>query len=183
MRSANLVSLGAIDFGVIVDAAVVLVEGVIVTITLDMKNKASLAHMKQSLLHTISQLGSPIVFSQLIIITAFLPIFTFQRVEGKIFSPMAFTISFAMIGSLIISLTLIPVLLSYILGPQLVEAHNPLVHWMEEKYTKFLDWVLLNFKKLFICACMALLISLGSIKLIGTEFMPKLDEGNILGQK
>jgi len=177
--SANLVSLGAIDFGVIVDAAVVLVEGVIVTITLDMKNKASLAHMKQSLLHTISQLGSPIVFSQLIIITAFLPIFTFQRVEGKIFSPMAFTISFAMIGSLIISLTLIPVLLSYILGPQLVEAHNPLVHWMEEKYTKFLDWVLLNFKKLFIYACMALLISLGSIKLIGTEFMPKLDEGNI----
>ncbi|MEI6066226.1 MAG: CusA/CzcA family heavy metal efflux RND transporter [Methylococcaceae bacterium] len=177
--SANLVSLGAIDFGVIVDAAVVLVEGVIVCITLDMKNNASLPHMKQSLLHTISQLGSPIVFSQLIIITAFLPIFTFQRVEGKIFSPMAYTISFAMIGSLILSLTLIPVLLSYILGPKLVEAHNPLVHWMEEKYTQFLDWVLLNFKILFICACIVLIVSLGSIKFIGTEFMPKLDEGNI----
>lgn len=177
--SANLVSLGAIDFGVIVDAAVVLVEGVIVRITLEMKNKASLAHMRQSLLATVSQLGSPIVFSQLIIITAFLPIFTFQRVEGKIFSPMAYTISFAMIGSLIISLTLIPVLLSYILGPKLVEAHNPLVHWMEEKYTRLLDWVLLNFKKMFIGACLALVLSLGSIKFIGTEFMPKLDEGNI----
>ena len=129
--SANLVSLGAIDFGVIVDAAVVLVEGVIVRITDEMKNNASLTHMRQSLLTTASELGSPIVFSQLIIITAFLPIFTFQRVEGKIFTPMAFTISFSMLGSLIVSLTLIPVLLSYILGPQLVEAHNPLVHWME----------------------------------------------------
>jgi cobalt-zinc-cadmium resistance protein CzcA len=177
--SANLISLGAIDFGVIVDAAVVLVEGVIVRITHDMKNNAGLSHMRQSLLTTASELGSPIVFSQVIIITAFLPIFTFQRVEGKIFSPMAYTISFSMLGSLIISLTLIPVLLSYILGPKLVESHNPLVHWMEGNYKRFLDWVLLNFKKLFAGALLALTVSLGSIHFIGTEFMPKLDEGNI----
>jgi cobalt-zinc-cadmium resistance protein CzcA len=177
--SANLISLGAIDFGVIVDAAVVLVEGVIVRITHDMKNNASMSHMRQSLLTTASELGSPIVFSQVIIITAFLPIFTFQRVEGKIFSPMAYTISFSMLGSLIISLTLIPVLLSYILGPKLVESHNPLVHWMEGNYKRFLDWVLLNFKKLFVGALLALTLSFGSIHFIGTEFMPKLDEGNI----
>ena len=177
--SANLISLGAIDFGVIVDAAVVLVEGVIVQITYQMKNNASLSHMRQSLLTTASELGSPIVFSQLIIITAFLPIFTFQRVEGKIFTPMAFTISFSMLGSLIVSLTLIPVLLSYILGPRLVEAHNPIVHWMETTYERFLDWVLLNFRKLFTAALMALALSLSSIHFIGTEFMPKLDEGNI----
>jgi cobalt-zinc-cadmium resistance protein CzcA len=177
--SANLISLGAIDFGVIVDAAVVLVEGVIVRITHDMKNNASMSHMRQSLLTTASELSSPIVFSQVIIITAFLPIFTFQRVEGKIFSPMAYTISFSMLGSLIISLTLIPVLLSYILGPKLVESHNPLVHWMEGNYKRFLDWVLLNFKKLFVGALLALTLSFGSIHFIGTEFMPKLDEGNI----
>lgn len=177
--SANLISLGAIDFGVIVDAAVVLVEGVIVRITLDMRNKESLPHMRRSLLNTAAELGRPILFSQLIIITAFLPIFTFQRVEGKIFSPMAYTISFSMLGSLLISLSLIPVLLSYILGPKLVEAHNPLVEWLEKIYKSILDWVLLNFRKVLIGASLALALSLGSIHFIGTEFMPKLDEGNI----
>jgi len=73
---------------------------------------------------------------------AFLPIFTFQRVEAKIFSPMAYTLTFAMLGSLIISLTLIPVLLSYMLGPKLTETRNPLVHAMEQRYHKLLEAVL-----------------------------------------
>jgi heavy metal efflux system protein len=177
--SANLISLGAIDFGIIVDSAVVLVEAIMVKVTLEMAQNTGIAHMRQSMLMTASEMARPILFSKAIIITAFLPIFTFQRVEAKIFSPMAFTLSFALLGSLIISMTLVPVLLSYLLGPKLTEAHNPLVHKMEQVYSKILTWVLHNPRKLFAGAGLALTLSLASTPLIGTEFMPKLDEGNI----
>ena len=177
--SANLISLGAIDFGIIVDSAVVLVEAIMVRITLELSQHAGPQHMRQSLLFTASDLGRPILFSKAIIITAFLPIFTFQRVEAKIFSPMAFTLSFALLGSLVVSLTLVPVLLSYMIGPRLAEAHNPLVHWMEERYKAGLEMILRHPNKLFAAAAAALALALASTHFIGTEFMPKLDEGNI----
>jgi cobalt-zinc-cadmium resistance protein CzcA len=178
--SANLISLGAIDFGIIVDSAVVLVEAIMVKVTWEMGRQASVAHMRQSMLMTASDMGRPILFAKAIIITAFLPIFTFQRVEAKIFSPMAFTLSFALLGSLIISLTLIPVLLSYLLGPQLAEAHhNPLVQKMEAGYRTVLQAALNHPRKLYAGAGLALALALASTHLIGTEFMPKLDEGNI----
>jgi cobalt-zinc-cadmium resistance protein CzcA len=177
--SANLISLGAIDFGIIVDSAVVLVEAIMVKVTLEMSQKASVAHMRQSMLMTAVELARPILFSKAIIIIAFLPIFTFQRVEAKIFSPMAFTLSFALLGSLIISLTLVPVLLSYLIGPRLIESHNPLVDGMERRYRSTLEAVLRHPRKLFIGAGLTLALSLASTSLIGTEFMPKLDEGNI----
>lgn len=177
--SANLISLGAIDFGIIVDSAVVLVEAIMVKVTLEMSQKASVAHMRQSMLMTAVDLARPILFSKAIIIIAFLPIFTFQRVEAKIFSPMAFTLSFALLGSLIISLTLVPVLLSYLIGPRLIESHNPMVDGMERRYRSVLQAVLRHPRKLFIGAGLTLALSLASTPLIGTEFMPKLDEGNI----
>ncbi|MFM8333095.1 MAG: efflux RND transporter permease subunit [Candidatus Methylumidiphilus sp.] len=177
--SANLISLGAIDFGIIVDSAVVLVEAIMVKVTWEMSQNTSAPHMRHAMLMTASDMGRPILFSKAIIITAFLPIFTFQRVEAKIFSPMAFTLSFALLGSLVISLTLVPVLLSYLLGPRLVEAHNPLVHWLESRYAKALETCLDHPKKLFAGASLALALSLGATHFIGTEFMPKLDEGNI----
>ncbi len=177
--SANLISLGAIDFGIIVDSAVVLVEAIMVKVTLEMAQKASIPHMRQSMLMTAVDLARPILFSKAIIIIAFLPIFTFQRVEAKIFSPMAFTLSFALLGSLIISLTLVPVLLSYLIGPRLIESHNPLVEGMERRYRSALEAVLRHPRKLFIGAGLTLALSLASTPLIGTEFMPKLDEGNI----
>jgi heavy metal efflux system protein len=177
--SANLISLGAIDFGLIVDAAIVLVEAVMVKVTLETHQKATPAHMRQSMLITAAEMSRPMLFSQAVVIVAFLPIFTFQRVEAKIFSPMAYTLTFAMLGSLIISLTLIPVLLSYMLGPKLTETHNPLVHAMEQRYHKLLEAVLAKPRKLFAIAGIALALSLASTSLIGTEFMPKLDEGNI----
>ena len=177
--SANLISLGAIDFGIIVDSAVVLVEAVMVKITVDVVRKENLNHMRQTMLMTAAEMGRPILFSKAIIITAFLPIFTFQRVEAKIFSPMAYTLSFALVGSLIVTLTLIPVLLSYMLGPRLEERHNVLVHVMEEAYRKILVWVLDRPKKVLGSAVATLLLSLSLLGMIGTEFMPKLDEGNI----
>ncbi len=177
--SANLISLGAIDFGIIVDSAVVMVEAVMVKMTLDMRRQESEAHMRQSMLMTTTEMARPILFSKAILIIAFLPIFTFQRVEEKIFSPMAMTLSFALLGSLIISLTLVPVLLSYLQGPKLTELHNPLVKNMERYYRKLLEAVLRHPRRLFIGAGLTLALTLSSIPLIGTEFMPKLDEGNI----
>ena len=177
--SANLISLGAIDFGIIVDSAVVLVEAVMVKVTLDLYNNADMHHMRQSLLVTASEMGRPILFSKAIIIVAFLPIFTFQRVEAKIFSPMAFTLSFALLASMLFSLTFIPAMLTYLLGPKLAEKHNPLVSRMEAVYRRILEWVLNHARWIFTSALTALAISLLCIRFIGTEFMPKLDEGNI----
>lgn len=177
--SANLISLGAIDFGIIVDSAVVLVEAIMVRMTLEMQQQESEAHMRQSMLMTAAEMARPILFSKAILIIAFLPIFTFQRVEEKIFSPMAMTLSFALLGSLIISLTLVPVLLSYLLGPKLAESHNPLVKGMERHYRMILEAVLHHPRRLFIGAGLALALTLSSTPWIGTEFMPKLDEGNI----
>ena len=177
--SANLISLGAIDFGIIVDSAVVLVEAVIVKVTLEMRQGASPAHMRQSMLNTTVEMVRPILFSKAILIIAFIPIFTFQRVEEKIFSPMAYTLTFALLGSLIISLTLVPVLLSYLLGPRLTESHNPLIERMERYYLRILKAALRHPRKLFLGAGLALALSLASWPIIGTEFMPKLDEGNV----
>lgn len=177
--SANLISLGAIDFGIIVDSAVVLVEAIMVKITLDVIKGENLGHMRQTMLMTASEMGRPILFSKAIIITAFIPIFTFQQVEAKIFSPMAYTLSFALIGSLIVTLTLIPVLLSFLLGKRLEERPNRIVHAMESAYRKILEYCLDHPSKIVGAALLALVLSLSLVKAIGTEFMPKLDEGNI----
>ena len=177
--SANLISLGAIDFGIIVDGAVVLVEGIMVKITIDVMRGESIGHMRQTMLMTAADMGRTILFSQAIIIAAFLPIFTFQRVEAKIFSPMAFTFSFALLGSLLVTLTLVPVLLSFLLGSRLQEQHNALVEGMENQYRKLLELVLSRPRKFLTGALAALVFALGLLLFIGTEFMPKLDEGNI----
>ncbi len=177
--SANLISLGAIDFGIIVDSAVVLVEAVMVQVTLDLQRNADIRHLRQSLLSTATEMGRPILFSKAIIIIAFLPIFTFQRVEAKIFSPMAYTLSFALVASMLFSLTFVPAMLTYLLGPKIAERHNPLVDAMERHYRRILEWVLRHARAVFIGAVSALVLSFMSVKFIGTEFMPKLDEGNI----
>ena len=177
--SANLISLGAIDFGIIVDSAVVLVEAVMVQVTLDLQRNADMRHLRQTLLNTATDMGRPILFSKAIIICAFLPIFTFQRVEAKIFSPMAFTLSFALVASMLFSLTFVPAMLTYLLGPKIAETHNPMVHKMEHHYRRILEWVLKNARTVFISAVAALALSFVLVRMIGTEFMPKLDEGNI----
>jgi heavy metal efflux system protein len=177
--SANLISLGAIDFGIIVDSAVVLVEAVMVQVTLDLQHHADIRHLRQTLLITATEMGRPILFSKAIIIIAFLPIFTFQRVEAKIFSPMAYTLSFALVASMLFSLTFVPAMLTYLLGPKLAESHNPLVHAMEHHYRRLLEWVLKHARTVFISAVAVLVLSFVSVRFIGTEFMPKLDEGNI----
>jgi cobalt-zinc-cadmium resistance protein CzcA len=182
--AANLISLGAVDFGIIIDSAVVLVEALMVKLALAAK-EANPAHNTYSWRwHTLKatgvELGRPIIFSKAIIILAFLPIFTFQRVEGKIFSPMAYTLSFALLGAILLTLTLVPALLSYSLrGNALAEKHSAWMHNMQERYRHMLQrfegkrWAVAGVSVVLLAVATALAPRLGS------EFLPKLDEGNI----
>ena len=182
--SANLISLGAIDFGIIVDGAVVLVEALMVRIALgklDGNTFHSTASWRMQTLHnTAEEMGHPILFSKAIIILAFLPIFSFQRVEGKIFTPMTYTLSFAILGAVLLTFTLMPTLLSFAIKKyDLAEKHSGWMETLQNKYQAFLN---INFKH----ALLILSLSVGLLVMtlllgsrLGSEFLPKLDEGNI----
>lgn len=182
--SANLISLGAVDFGIIIDSAVVLVEALMVRLAMAEVDKfplhGGLAWRMQTLKNTAIDMGHPILFSKAIIITAFLPIFTFQRVEGKIFSPMAFTLSFALLGAIILTLTLVPALLSYTMTREdMAEKHSPWMHALQTAYQRLLEKSM-QFRGWIVLASVGVLtLSLLLAPLLGSEFLPKLDEGNI----
>jgi len=182
--SANLISLGAVDFGIIIDSAVVLVEALMVKLAVaqDEHNPIHSGYgwRLQTLRHTVVELGHPILFSKAIIITAFLPIFTFQRVEGKIFAPVAYTLSFALLGAIVLTMTLVPALLSYTMRREdMAETHSEWLHRLQERYRRLLDWAK-GRARLIVSGSIALLVvSLGLSPLLGSEFLPKLDEGNI----
>ena len=181
---ANLISLGAVDFGIIIDSAVVLVEALMVRLSVQNYDPATglkpYAWRKQTLKQTVVELGHPILFAKAIIIVAFIPIYTFQRVEGKIFSPVAFTLSFAILGAIILTMTLIPTLLAWTIKRHpFAEQHS---HWMEALQ----NWYRNNLVRLHparvlvIGGSAALLaITLALAPMLGSEFLPKLDEGNL----
>ena len=182
--SANLISLGAVDFGIIIDSAVVLVEALMVKLALakvdEFPHHGTYSWRITSLKNTAIEMGRPILFSKVIIILAFLPIFTFQRVEGKIFSPMAFTLSFALLGSILLTLTLVPALMSYLMRrTDMAEKHSDWMHAIQEAYRKVLLKVA-RIRFLVIAGSIGLLVSSIALSpLLGSEFLPKLDEGNI----
>ncbi len=182
--SANLISLGAVDFGIIIDSAVVLVEALMVKLALAKADALPQHHTYGWRIHLIKQtsveLGHPILFSKLIIILAFMPIFTFQRVEGKIFSPMAFTLSFALLGAILLTLTLVPTLLCYaVKNKDLAEKHSDWMHKMQESYRRLLLWAGMRRKAIVAASVGILAVALAGAPLLGSEFLPKLDEGNI----
>lgn len=184
--SANLISLGAVDFGIIIDSAVVVVEALMVKMTMQTGPEFDhLGHNRpvwrlNALKSTVSSLASPILYSKAIIILAFVPIFTFQRVEGKIFSPVALTLSCALFGAILLTLTYVPTLLAYMVdkGP-LLEPHLAWMQRWQQKYKELLNRFLAAPKKVYTRILGALIASLFLIPVIGTEFLPKLDEGNI----
>ena len=181
--SANLLSLGAIDFGIIIDGAVVMVEGLFVMLDsqareLGMERFNKLAKMGM-IKKKGAELGKAIFFTKVIIITALLPIFSFQKVEGKMFSPLAYTLGFALLGALIFTLTLVPVLVKALLSKNVREKHNPFTHLMT-------GWVMNGFRfvfhnKRFSLGLSAVVIVLGlySFKFLGSEFLPELNEGSL----
>ena len=181
--SANLLSLGAVDFGIILDGTIVMVEGMFVILD----HKACQIGMerfnKMSKLGIIRRAGAEIgkrpFYLNLIIITALLPIFAFEKVEGKMFSPLAYTLGFALLGSLITTLTLVPVLISLLLNKNVREKHNPIVH----AFTAFLLSGFVNaFKRKKIVVTIAfiiMVIGIYSFRFLGSEFLPQLNEGSI----
>jgi len=182
--SANLISLGAVDFGIIIDGAVVLVEALMVRLALGQLGNhpqhATYSWRMHTLKNTAVEMGHPIIFSKAIIILAFLPIFTFQRVEGKIFSPMAFTLSFAILGAILLTLTLVPALLSFAMKKHdLAEKHIAWMHRLQERYRHFLEWAKSRRRRLVVGAVSLLVLALALAPQLGSEFLPKLDEGNI----
>lgn len=182
--SANLISLGAVDFGIIIDSAVVLVEALMVrlaTTQVDkMPQQATYGWRLHTLRQTAVEMGRPILFSKAIIILAFLPIFTFQRVEGKIFSPMAFTLSFALLGAILLTLTLVPALLSYTMRREdMAEKHSGWMHKLQEGYRNLLLKTTGIRWPLTAASIALLVVSLLLAPKLGSEFLPKLDEGNI----
>ncbi len=181
--SANLISLGAVDFGIIIDSAVVLVEALMVRLTLEAAQdalKADPAHRLASLRQTATSMGHPIVFSKAIIILAFLPIFTFQRVEGKIFSPMAFTLSFALAGAVLLTMTWVPTMLAFLLARRpLLEKHLAWVDWLKAQYRRVLGHCQQRPHIVLAGSGVALALSVAIVMTLGSEFLPKLDEGNL----
>ena len=198
--SANLMSLGglAIGIGIMVDGGVVMVENVYRHLSEAGHGKAPAGgesdpaltttgehrrSIRESTLHVIlrsaREVGRPIVFAIVIIIIVFLPLFTLEGVEGKMFKPMAFAVAFAMLGSLIFSLTIIPVLCSFFLKGG-SEEDTWIMRKMKRPYLPILRWSLDNRKRMLFGALAALAASLALVPFLGTEFVPQLEEGSIM---
>lgn len=181
--SANLLSLGAVDFGIIIDGAVVMVEGIFVMLDHRAKKYGMERFNKLAKAGWIKEtgigLGKAIFFSKLIIITSLLPIFSFQKVEGKMFSPLAYTLGFALLGALLFTLTLVPVLTHLLLNKNVREKHNPFVNFWDRIVEKGFAFTFRN-KKITLFVALAILgITLFSAKFLGTEFLPPLNEGSL----
>ncbi|QEH43039.1 efflux RND transporter permease subunit [Chitinophaga sp. XS-30] len=181
--SANLLSMGAIDFGIIIDGAVVMVEGIFVLLDHQAKKVGMEKFNRMSKLgiikNTGGELGKAVFFSKLIIIAALLPIFAFEKVEGKMFSPLAWTLGFALLGALVLTLTLVPLLSSLLLRKNVRERHNPFVEAITNGVMKMFSFTYRRkaFTLLFSTAVVA--IGLFLFRFLGTEFLPELDEGAI----
>lgn len=181
---ANLISMGAVDFGIIIDSAVVLVEAMMVALSVEAAKhhgeQPDKIRRKQVLRNTVTSLARPILFSKAIIIMAFVPIFTFQRVEGKMFSPVALTLSFALGAALILTLSFLPAVLSFLVERyDMAEKHIGWMDRLRDGYRNTVQKALPRTKAVFIGSALALLLTLVMIPRLGSEFLPKLDEGNI----
>ena len=179
---ANLLSLGAIDFGIIVDGAVVMVENILRHYSLKENKGQSIVAVTLRAAHEVSQ---EIFFSIAIIIAAFVPIFTFQRVEGKLFSPMAYTLSFAILGSMILALTLVPVLMTIVYKKHFNEStgdehEGRFFHWLSSYYAPLVGFFLKNPRRSVIISFFVVFAgTIWGASHVGTEFLPQLDEGAI----
>jgi cobalt-zinc-cadmium resistance protein CzcA len=175
---ANLLSLGALDFGMVVEGAVVMIENIVRH--LSHKRQLDLTPMQQ-IREAAHEVQRPVFYSIAIIITAYLPIFTLQAVEGRLFKPMAWTVAFALLGALIFSMIVAPVLASFLFSNGASEWENPLMHWLTERYRQSAAWAIDH--KFVPIGAAVLLLALGGYLMfsdaIGSEFLPHLDEGAI----
>ena len=176
--SANLLSLGALDFGMVVDGAVVMVENIVRHLNRPEEAPLSLVDRIRKAAHEVQR---PVFYAIAIIVTAYLPIFTLQRVEGKLFKPMAWTVAFALLGALIFSMLIAPALASLLFRGDAKQWQNPVMAFLTTRYRKSVHWAVRNRWVTVGGAVVALLISafLAFSGVIGSEFLPHLDEGAI----
>ncbi|HUB01567.1 MAG TPA: CusA/CzcA family heavy metal efflux RND transporter [Terriglobales bacterium] len=172
---ANLLSLGALDFGMVVDGAVVMVENIVRHMSFSNGTKTPIEKIGDAS-HEVQR---PVFYAIAIIITAYLPIFTLQRVEGRLFHPMAWTVAFALLGALVFSMLLAPVLASFAFAKGAKEWHNPVMTFLTERYRHALRWAIRH-RYVTVGAAAALILlgnALAFSGVIGSEFLPHLDEG------
>jgi cobalt-zinc-cadmium resistance protein CzcA len=173
---ANLLSLGALDFGMIVDGAVVMVENIVRRLA--SHQRGSIDETIRSAAHEVQR---PVFYAIAIIIISYMPIFTLQRVEGRLFRPMAWTVVFALLGALFFSMLLAPVLSSFAFRKGIKEWNNPVMSWITARYEQTLEWIMVRRMVAMVAACLIMGVSLylafGGV--IGSEFLPHLDEGSI----
>ncbi|MBP1684663.1 MAG: czcA 1 [Deltaproteobacteria bacterium] len=178
--SANLMSLGAIDFGLIVDGAVVMMENFIRR-RADQRVPATDPHARTAFFTTAAtEVARPILFGVLIIVAVYLPIFTLQGLEGKMFQPMAITVCSAILGSLALSLTVVPVAAAYVLRLDVAAHHEPWFERLQQRYVAHLTDAMAHRARTLLIALGVVAVAVASVPFLGSEFMPKLDEGSIL---
>lgn len=175
---ANLLSLGALDFGMIVDTCVVMVENILRRLEEPDAQEHNIGWTIQLAAHEVQR---PVFFARAIVITSYLPILTLQRVEGRLFTPMAWTVVFALLGSLVFSMLLAPVLASYLFRRGTHEWRNPVLAWTTAHYRRSVEWCIthrpITLGMAGLAGFLTLYLALGGV--IGSEFLPHLDEGAI----
>jgi len=173
---ANLLSLGALDFGMVVDGAVVMIENIVRHLSRKNEDSKTPAERISEASHEVQR---PVFYAIAIIITAYLPIFTLQRVEGRLFHPMAWTVAFALLGALLFSILIAPVLASFAFAKGAQEWRNPVMQFLIERYRTAVRWAIRH-RAVTVGVCV-LLVVLGNYLafsgIIGSEFLPHLDEG------
>src|SRR5262249_4563405 len=174
--SANLLSMGAVDFGIIVDAAVVIIENIFVHLA--RARPRDFPSRRDAVLRATLEVGRPTVFSLLIIIVAYVPIFALERVEGRMFAPMANTVASALLGALLFSLTLVPLLAATALRGPVRDRESPLVSTTRRFYVPALRGVLRHRRPTIAVSGLALAGAVFLLATLGTEFLPELNEGS-----
>ncbi|HWH04395.1 MAG TPA: CusA/CzcA family heavy metal efflux RND transporter [Gemmatimonadales bacterium] len=173
---ANLLSIGAIDFGILVDGAVVMVENIHRQLAL---RHGTAYRIREVIADAAAEVDRPIFYAVAVIVAGFLPIYVLQGPSGKLFSPMADTTIFALVGSLVVTLTLLPVLCAWVLSKGVQERRNPGFEWLKRHYERGLDWCLARPRAALGWSIGLFGLSLLLVPGIGAEFMPHLDEGAI----
>jgi len=174
---ANLLSIGALDFGMVVDGAVVMIENIVRHMSFSNGTKTPTEKIGDAS-HEVQR---PVFYAIAIIITAYLPIFTLERVEGRLFSPMAWTVAFALLGALIFSMVIAPVLASFAFAKGAKEWHNPVMHFLTQQYAGAVRWAIrrrgLTVGVGILGLFLTIYLAFGGV--IGSEFLPHLDEGSL----
>lgn len=175
---ANLLSLGAMDFGIIVDGAVIVIENIMHRLA-ERGENMSKEDRRAVIVDAANEVGRPTLFSMLIIIAAHIPIFALQRHEGRIFQPMALSVTAALVCALVFSLTLVPLLAYWMLRRRVPHGDNRVVRGAKQLYAPVLEWALRSRRLVVGIAIGAFVLAMGVASRLGSEFLPELNEGTI----